>query len=389
MQRFYRVVYRIDKGDDTGSLVERIITAVSQTGSPDHPIAFLFSDAIFGRQRSALEYLVKTYPVFEPYRTTVAGFPTAGASVITNAVSNLSAPQNRVSNDTILDVARGIPRRFAFRMANFTWRNVPGLDLAPEAPPADPTAAGMTGRLMRRTGMPCITLVSSWAASKRGLDLTTVVRLRAESAASRKPELPDATRTLLESIGKRKADDVYALPDGGETAVQTKDALQAVDDVFRRARAELLQRVTQLPLELLYSAPSSDRIHEAPGSVREPLADALSPLGYSPLRGASSPGLLVFAKATADGDELRISVDRGTWSHHFAGRLEIRTEQWIRSMSIPLAPDDQPSRPYPQVDRDQIRRLCTNLAMVAREIETIVYPQVRAALRQRSGQSIE
>jgi hypothetical protein len=274
-------------------------------------------------------------------------------------------------------------------MANFTWHNVPALDLAPEAPPADPTVAGMTGRLMRRTGMPCITLVSSWAASKRGLDLTAVVRLRAESAASRKPELPDGTRTLLESIGKRKTDDVYALPDGGESAVQTKDALQAVDDVFRRAHAELLQRVAQLPLEMLHSAVSSNRIHEDPGSVREPLADALSPLGYSPLRGASSPGLLVFAKATADGDELRISVDRGTWSHHFAGRLEIRTEQWIRSMSIPLAPDDQPSRPYPQVDQDQIRRLCTNLAMVAREIETIVYPQVRAALRQRLGQSIE
>jgi hypothetical protein len=97
------------------------------------------------------------------------------------------------------------------------------------------------------------------------------------------------------------------------------------------------------------------------------------------LRGAAGPGLIVFAKRTPEGHELRISVDRGTWSHHFAGRFEIRTERWARAMSIPLASGDFPGQTYPLLDERQIHRLCKNLATAVYEIEKIVYTAVRDA----------
>src|SRR5579884_1944737 len=324
MQHFYRLVYRVDKNDDTGTLVERVATAIAQSGSPDHPISFLFSNAMLGRQRSALDYLIKSYPVFEPFRSAIA-FPTAGASVITNVVPNGEIPEDSgIPFTTMLEVARGIPKRFPFGMATFAWRGVAALDLSASLPIADTAAGGMMGRILGRTGVPAITLLSGWGASKRSLDLTAVVRLHSTNAARGKPDLPDATRFLLESLGKRKTDDVYALPEPGEAAEQTKEAMRGVDDAFRRARAELLARIAELPLEPLETRANAEQPGENAGSVREPLADALAPLGYAPLRGAGAPGLLVFAKRTAHNDELRVSVDRGTWSHHFAGRFEIR-----------------------------------------------------------------
>jgi hypothetical protein len=132
-------------------------------------------------------------------------------------------------------------------------------------------------------------------------------------------------------------------------------------------------------LEPLQASARGSEISENPGSVRDPLAKVLSPLGYSPLPEAGSTGVLVFSKPTAHGDELRVIVDRGTWSHHFAARLEIRTEEWIRSMGIPLAANDLTARVYPLIDQEQIGRLCANLTAVIREAEATVYEQVRAA----------
>jgi hypothetical protein len=138
---------------------------------------------------------------------------------------------------------------------------------------------------------------------------------------------------LLEALGRRKTDDIYALPDAGAAATRENDTSLAMS----------------------------------------------GPLGYSPLPEAGSTGVLVFSKRTPHGDELRVIVDRGTWSHHFAARLEIRTEEWIRSMGIPLAANDLTARVYPLIDQEQIGRLCANLTAVIREAEATVYEQVRAA----------
>jgi hypothetical protein len=89
---------------------------------------------------------------------------------------------------------------------------------------------------------------------------------------------------------------------------------------------------------------------------------------------------MLFAKRTPEGHQFRISVDRGTWSNHFLARFEIRSEQWVRGMSIPLAPGDFPGQTYYLLDERQIRRLCKNLTIVVSEIEKIVYPPVRDAL---------
>lgn len=377
MQRFYRVVYRLDKSDDAGSLVERIAQAVSASGSVNHRISFAFTDAVLRGHKSALDYLVKCYTIFERYRTAMQGFPMRGAAMISDGQALQQDPNDEgVPVHTMVEVARGIPRRFAFGMAAFAWRGVPALDFTPDLAAPDNSVAGIYGRLAGRAGAPGITLVSSWGAPKRSLDLTAVVRMGDEMPSGKKPALPDVTRALLETIGRRKTDDVFTLPNPGEAA-ETKEALTAVDETFRRARAQLLQRVAQLPLEPLETAPSEDN----PGSVKEPLAQALSPLGYAPARGAGSPGLIVFSKQTPEGHELRVSVDRGTWSHHFLARFEIRTEPYVRSMSVPLGPDDVPPRSYPQINQQQIHRLCSNLATVVREIEGSVYTAVRDALR--------
>jgi hypothetical protein len=59
--------------------------------------------------------------------------------------------------------------------------------------------------------------------------------------------------------------------------------------------------------------------------------------------------------------------------------LEIRTEEWIRSIGIPLAANDLAARVYPLIGQEHIGRLCANLATVVREIEATVYERVRAA----------
>lgn len=107
MQRFYRAVYRLDKSDDAGSLVERIAQAATASGQANHRISFAFTDAVLRGQKSALDYLVKCYPVF-------------------------------------------IPRRFAFGKAAFAWRGIPALEFTPELAAPDNSVAGIYGTLAGR-----------------------------------------------------------------------------------------------------------------------------------------------------------------------------------------------------------------------------------------------
>jgi hypothetical protein len=190
----------------------------------------------------------------------------------------------------------------------------------------------------------------------------------AERIAENRPALPEATQALLDTIGHAKVGEVFALPRAEAT----------VDEVFNRARSALANRIAQLPLEPLRTEPDA-WLHENAGALKEALMAALTPLGYAPGSGAG-PGLLVFAKRTSDGDDLRITVDRGTWSHHFLAQFEIHNDRWSRSLRIPVAPNDIPTRQYPLIDREQISRLCANAATVIREIETLVYAPVRDAL---------
>lgn len=370
MQRFYRVVYRIEKSDDPAAALERIEGAVARGGSDTHHIAFLFLDAVLRRQKSALEYLVKCYPVFEVFRTTAALLPQRETPMVTG---------EGVPAETLLEVARGIPRRFPFGTATFAWRDVAALDFTPGLPAPDNTAANLYARIAGRVGMPGITLVSTWGVPKRSLDLTAVVRLSSENGEGKKPQLPQATRSLLDAIGRFRSDDVFAVPDPGET-LEVKAELSRVDDAFKRGRALLMQRLPALPLQALEPrARDVSSSFESPGSVKEPLMQALAPLGYAPARGGGA-GAMHFAKHTAEGHQLRVTVDRGTWANHFLGRFEIRSERWIRAMSIPLAPGDFPGQAYDLRDEHQIQRLCENLATVVAEIERVVYPPVRDAL---------
>jgi hypothetical protein len=369
VQRFYRVVYRVDKKDDPATAFERVEDAVSQSGSRTHRIVFLFLDVVLGREKSALDHLVKCYPVFEPYRTTVKLLPTRETHVITG---------DGIPAETLLEIARGIPRRFPFGTATFAWQDVAALDFTPELPQPDNTAANLYARLAGRIGMAGITLVSTWAVPKRSLDLTAAVRLNSDTAAGKRPEFPQNTRSLLDAIGKRKTDDVFAVPDSGETH-EVKAALSDVDDAFKRGRALLVQRLPALPLKPLELRARDVASFDSPGSVKEPLAHVLAELGYALARGGGS-GTMLFAKRTPEGHELRVSVDRGTWANHFAGRFEIRSERWVRSMSIPLAAGDFPGQAYNLIDERQIQSLCRNLATVVAEIERVVYPRVRDAL---------
>jgi hypothetical protein len=338
MQRFYRVVYRIDKGDDTGTIFDRIADAVARSSAADYRRSFLFIDPLARKQRSAVEQLVKAYPVFEPYRQTRSVLPTREAVIVTNGEHDADS---HVPVETLAEVARGIPRRFPFGNATFSWHGVPAV----------------------------ITLISKWGPQKRALELTALVPFHGEEqSASGKPKLPEATQALLDAIGRAKTGEFFALPRADGT----------VDEIFNHARSALAERIAQVPLEPLRTEPGAE-LHENPGSVKEPLTAALAPLGYAPGSGAG-PGLLVFAKRTSDGDDLRITVDRGTWSHHFIAHFEIRNERWRRSLRIPLARNDFPGRQYALIDHEQIDALCRNTAAVVREIETIVYAPVRDAL---------
>jgi hypothetical protein len=370
VQRFYRVVYRVEKKDDPGAAVERIERAVAQSGSGTHHIAFLFLDAVLGRQKSALEYLAKCYPIFGDFRTSAKLLPTRETPMITG---------EGVPAETLLEVARGIPRRFPFGTATFAWRDVAPLDFAPELPAPDNSVANLYARIAGRFGMPGIVLVSKWGVPKRSLDLTAVVRLNSENGARKKPELPQVTQALLDAIGRRKTDDVFAVPDADE-APAAKAAFSNVDDAFKRGHAMLMQRLPELQLETLEIRARDVYGFESPGSVKEPLAQVLAPLHYAPERGGGSPGTMLFVKRTPEGHQLRVTVDRGTWANHFLGRFEIRSERWVRAMSIPLAPGDFPGHAYDLLDERQIHRLCDNLAIVVAEIERIVYPPVRDAL---------
>lgn len=152
-----------------------------------------------------------------------------------------------------------------------------------------------------------------------------------------------------------------------------------VDEVFKRAREALPERLASLPLEQIRFPERGEVTPKNPGSVKEPAARALAPLSYAPMPATGVRGALVFGKSV-DGGELRITIDTGTWSHHFHARFEIRSEQWIRSMAIPLSATF-PQGHYQQIDREHIDRLCTNLALVVREIEAHVYPAVAQALQ--------
>jgi hypothetical protein len=365
-------VYAATKPPDVGATVDRVADAFASVGEPDAPIDFVLLDNPFNA-RSPVDTLVKAYPSFKPF--VVDGADVGPTAVRTRVVTSLlpaNAALAPIPAALLREVARGIPRRFAFRSANFVWRT-PRLGDEVQGPPSPRTAQALTvpGIMVQSPGS---VSVSSYAFPGSTRKITLTATIFSEEDVTKSSQLDESARELLDALGAKGRDVVQRLYDSAQQA-ELRERAAALAPAFERGKAVFDARLETLELvPLAADAPATGVDFQ----VAEPVRAALRPLGYKAGPSAGH-GTILVQKTRAD-YRLAVYVDRGTWSQNFHAMWILNRPGFSKRIILPLAADGRTRTK--QVSDDNIRAICANLATVVAAAEASVFgelPQVETA----------
>lgn len=364
-----RRAYTVPKPHELGAFVDRVADAFAAIGEPDARIDFLFLDNRFN-VRSPIDRLIKAYPAFAPFL--IAGEGEAPGPVRERVVTSFlpaTAGLAPIPVAVLREVARGIPRRFAFPSTNFVWKT-PRLGDEVQGAPSQRFAQALAvpGIVVRPVGSVTVTAYAFPGSAKK-IALTATVT--SDEDITRSSQLAAPARALLEALGPKGKDTVQPLLDATQQAALREQA-ERFAPAFERGKAAFAARVAELQLApLAPDAPATGMNFR----VAEQLRDVLRSLGYKPAK-SSGHGTVTVMKKRGDWI-LSVYVDRGTWSQHFNAIWMLGRPGFGRRIILPLAADGRTVTK--QVSDENIGAICANVAKVVTLAEEAVFAELPSA----------
>lgn len=359
MARYFQVFhFRPKPKEPIAERVARILEATGEPGRGCSRLLFLLSDNPFGKV-SAVDRIKKAYPAmaeFEydgPISREMRHYPPFKA--LSNfcppwTEHNPRHPPGSVAPATLLEVLRGVPRRFPLLGVSVT---VDGVDWAGDGaglasgPAADdyPPAPGF-GRYL----YPSVTL-----SHDTRLDFEAVVeRSRAEA------RVQESVTAKLAAIGRITSELKRVRYEGSELAAldRCREKASRFEERFKARFHEWLVEEAALPAAL---QPASGAGTERPFSVKQSLRAAFGPLGYRYLASQSGQGGYTLQKRTLLNHKLRVFVDRGTWSRSLSCHFSFTGLEKAHTLELPAHPG-QVVHSYPADGQEIVDAVIANWA---------------------------
>ena len=397
MQVALALTFKASKKEPLAELLERV-NAAFRTAAVETPVVrFLLADAATppnirgltppGRV-SAVDRVLKRWPTW-------SGF-------FSNASSPSGSPIRQPSNyrqdaaqaplAQLLEIARGVPKSFPFRIARVVF-DAPEFGreyVAADVDNAVGTARAWTGLMV----------TDSWWVNGRERSLIGQAIVEIERGLTSRPLLPDRVNTIAAALGKFKTEQVIlpapraattAPPVEGTSTISVRTQLveAQLTPVVRAAIAEVIERHragfgsmvarAHLPHELASCAVTikeREGPDEPTGPKKPMLQKAFKPLGYDVNGGV---GTFTLRRRTPRNLTVEIYLDVGSWSSALTGGYRVIGLGFRASLPLVVSPHDTSLHGFPILGAQHWREMVENLAALVSEIDRTFPAEIEAA----------
>jgi len=356
--------------DPLAEMLDRVYSAIIAGGFGEPALLFTLLESPHSRV-SSVDRALKRFPelraVERRTEATKNGIPST--RVLTNR-PNLGGTREVIPFNTLLEVARGVPRTFPFNdvAIHFVVRSLSGgLEMLPTEVGHD---AG-------------ISVTDSWWISGRQRSLSALAILKTDPSARQLPKLPDEVTALFAACGKMRKTIQLPLADMTPTLIrpaipESGQAITATVQECRTKMPEIVERAG-LPHDLpsIEDALRMTPLGQTAGPRKPPLVAAFKPLGYN-CHGES--GTFTLRRRTRKNLTLELYLDVGSWSHlvsaSFAVHGMIGGRTFVASRRLPVAARAMTAPQYPIGDAERWRQIVENLTALVIELERTFVPAV-------------
>jgi hypothetical protein len=378
MTRYFRIVRFRKKKEPIADLVARVLAATGEPGRGCSRVLFDLVDKPSQLAKvSAVSRAIRAYPQLRPFAYEGPVSPTRRDSPRYLALGNFAPPWDKynptatsatVSVATLIEVLRGIPKRFPFWRASITvdgvaWStDLTGLSAAPAADDRPPVP-GYGWYLY-----PSVTLNDNLAT-----DFEAVV----EVTHPERP-LPPDVRARIEAIGRPDSELMRVRFEGAELAshLRTRAAASAFAEAFSAGYQRWLRTNVHLPEALPPEADASMPV-TGPLSAKKSLTAALRPLGYRYHPGKSGYGGYHFEKRTPLNHHLIAEFDLAPIAKSLTGGFLFSGIEKRHAIKLPAYPE-QTTDGYRVTNQRQIDMVVANWAAMVRALEVEFVPALEA-----------
>jgi hypothetical protein len=366
------LTYRASRKEPLGDVLERIHAAFLASGLGEPTIQFSLADSPLGGM-SSVDRVLTRHPALQQLLWTGAPLPTLPPiKQISNGLGS-PVPGQAVPFDTLLAIAKGVPRSFPLHKAMFHFRS-PAFGVA--VPSAAPLGA-----------MPSGVIVSdSWWVSGRSRSVSAVVTVEVADDSAAIPAPPGEVAAVLAACGKVESTTQVPLAARSDPSLVAQplapspEIAQAVSDIIRDYRARLADVIDRaaLPHDLppALEALQTIGLGETTGPKKPVLVRAFKPMGYD-CRGGS--GTFTLRRRTAGNLTVELELDVGTWSRSLTAMYRVIGLGFATVLPLPVSKRAMGSMQYKIGDAAHWQQMVDNLAALVSELDRSLVPAIEAA----------
>jgi hypothetical protein len=364
--------YRASRKEPLADVLERIHAAFLTSGLGEPAIQFSLADSPLGGM-SSVDRVVKRHPALQ--QLVWSGSPLPTLPPIRQISNDLGSPVpgHAVPFDTLLAIAKGVPRSFPLHKAMFHFRS-PAFGVAVPAPA--PLGAMPAG----------VIVGDSWWVSGRSRSVSAVVTVEVADDSATRPSAPAEVAAVLEACGKIDSTAQVPLAGGSDPShvaqplAPPPGTAQAVSDIIRDYRARLAEVIDRasLPHDLPPALEALQTIgrDETTGPKKPVLVRAFKPLGYD-CRGGS--GTFTLRRRTAGNITVELELDVGTWSRSLTTMYRVVGLGFRVVLPLPASKRAMGSVQYKIGDAANWQKIVDNLAALVAELDRSLVPAIEAA----------
>jgi hypothetical protein len=359
-------------------VLEPIHAAMLANGFGEPAVTVTLSDSPIGGGVSSVDRVLKAFPELAPLLHTVAAAPGVPERRV---ISNRTAAGGvAIAFDTVLEIARGVPRRFPFHVMTVQIP-IPAFSFSAEV---QAVATGPGHRVGRAPG---IEVRDAWWVNGRQRSVTALRIVEAAPAAKALAPPEPAVAAVLAACGKVKTTVQTPLV-AGPAPAQTLDAvapeiaqaIRAVVHDHRTGMAAVIERAGlphDLPANPDAAAVTPPGV--TPGPKKPDLVRAFTPLGYD-CRGGS--GSFTLSRRTAGHLTVELYLDVGTWSHRVLASFRVHGLVngigFKAMLNLPVARQALAGCQYPIGGPERWPQIVDNLAALTAELDRSLVPAIEA-----------